>query len=153
MIVSQLSGHCDVISNRLWRHQQNEIRAGGTRERCVTIAVLLSFMDSLCRVRNEMMYVLSWQTVSALTPVLLWCLFYSLLCNTGNKHQNTVSCVNTICYLSCNDYADDKLILSDICPGWCVMLDDDITPSVFDMHRERMTLPFAQYLPTISKFI
>ena len=24
MIMSQLSGHCDIISNQLWRHQQNE---------------------------------------------------------------------------------------------------------------------------------
>ena len=27
VIASQLSGRCDCISNRLWRHQQNEIRA------------------------------------------------------------------------------------------------------------------------------
>ena len=31
LIASQLSGHCDVISNRLWRHQQNENRASETR--------------------------------------------------------------------------------------------------------------------------
>ena len=24
VIASQLSGHCDPISNRLWRHQQND---------------------------------------------------------------------------------------------------------------------------------
>ena len=34
------------------------------------------------------MYVLSWRTVSALTRVLLWYLFPSLLRNSGNKHQN-----------------------------------------------------------------
>ena len=33
------------------------------------------------------MYVLSWRTVSALTRVLLWCLFPLLLRNSGNKHQ------------------------------------------------------------------
>ena len=31
VIASQLSGHCDVISNRLWRHQQNVKRASETR--------------------------------------------------------------------------------------------------------------------------
>ena len=35
------------------------------------------------------MYVLSWRTVFALTPrVLFWCLFSSLLRNSGNKHKN-----------------------------------------------------------------
>ena len=34
------------------------------------------------------MYVLSWSTVSALTLVLFWSLFPSLLRNSGNKHQN-----------------------------------------------------------------
>ena len=71
VIVSQLSGHCDVVRNRLWRHQQNENRASETR-RCGKVVVLLSFMDDLCRVRNKIMYVLSWRTVSALTGVLFW---------------------------------------------------------------------------------
>ena len=35
VIASQLSGHCDAISNQLWRHQQNENRARETRGRCV----------------------------------------------------------------------------------------------------------------------
>ena len=34
------------------------------------------------------MYVLLWRTVYALTRVLFWCLFPSLLRNSGNKHQN-----------------------------------------------------------------
>ena len=34
------------------------------------------------------MYVLSWRTVSVLTWALFWCLFPSLLRNSGNKHQN-----------------------------------------------------------------
>ena len=34
------------------------------------------------------MYILSWRTVSALTWVLFWYLFPSLLHNSGNKHQN-----------------------------------------------------------------
>ena len=45
-------------------------------------------MDSLCRVRNEKMYALSWRTVSALIPVLFLCLFPSLLHNSGNKYKN-----------------------------------------------------------------
>ena len=45
-------------------------------------------MDSLCGVRNKIMYALSWWTVSVLTRVLFWYLFPSLLRNSGNKHQN-----------------------------------------------------------------
>ena len=88
VIAPQLSGHCDVISNRLWRHQQNGNRASETRGRCVKLVILFSFIDSLCRVRNKIMYVLSWWTVSAPTRVLFWYLFPSLLRKSGNKHQN-----------------------------------------------------------------
>ena len=57
------------------------------------------------------MYVLSWWTFSALTQVLFWYLFTSLLRNSGNKHQNnplvsaeTVrhSSTNIILYMSNN---------------------------------------------------
>ena len=34
---------------------------------------LASFMDSLCHVRNKIMYVLLWRTVYALNRVLFWC--------------------------------------------------------------------------------
>ena len=44
-------------------------------------------MDSLCRVRNKIMYVLSWRTGSALTRVLFLFLFPLLLRNSGNKHK------------------------------------------------------------------
>ena len=37
MLASQLSGHCDVISNRLWRHRQNVNRANETSCRCMKI--------------------------------------------------------------------------------------------------------------------
>ena len=101
VIASQLPGHCDVIGYRLWRHQQNENWVSETRERCVKIVVLSSFMDSFCRVRNEIMYVLSWRTVSALTRVLFWCLFPSLLRNSGNKHQyNPLMSAETDCHSS-----------------------------------------------------
>ena len=36
------------------------------------------------------MYVLSWRTAFALTQVLFWGFFPSLLCNSGNKHQNNL---------------------------------------------------------------
>ena len=88
LITSKLPGHSDVISNRLWRQQQNGNRASETWGRCVKIVVLPSFMDSLCCVRNTIMHVLPWRTISALTQVLFWCLFPSLLHNSGNKHQN-----------------------------------------------------------------
>ena len=41
MIASQLSGHCDIISNRLWRHKHNENRASETRGRCVKIVIFI----------------------------------------------------------------------------------------------------------------
>ena len=61
VIASHLSGHCDVICNRLWPHQQNGNWGSETRERCVKIVVLSLFMDSFCRVRNKIMYVLLWR--------------------------------------------------------------------------------------------
>ena len=72
VVASQsLSHYCDLISNRLWRHQQNEDRPSETRGRCVKIVVLSSCMVSLCRVMNKIMCVLSWRTVSARTGALL----------------------------------------------------------------------------------
>ena len=41
VIVSQLSGHCGVISNRLRRHQQNENRTSETWGGCVKIVVFI----------------------------------------------------------------------------------------------------------------
>ena len=41
VIASQLSRYCDVISNRLWRHQQKEDRASETRGRCVKTVVFI----------------------------------------------------------------------------------------------------------------
>ena len=90
MIVSQLPGHYDVIGNRLWSQQQNANWVSETRERCVKIVILSSFMDSFCRVRNEEMCVLSWWTVSALTRVLFWSLFPELLQNNPLMSAETV---------------------------------------------------------------
>ena len=41
VIASQLSGHCDVISSRLWRHQHNVDWASEPRGRCVKIFVFI----------------------------------------------------------------------------------------------------------------
>ena len=68
----------------LWRHQQLTVTSLAERK--------TSEWDTgtMCtdRVRNKIMYVLSWRTVYVLTRVLCWCLFPSLLRNSGNKHQN-----------------------------------------------------------------
>ena len=93
MIASQLSGHCDVIRNRLWRHQQYVNRASETRGLCVKTVILSSFMDSLCCVGSRIMYALTSWAVYALTRlrVLFWCLFPSLLCNLGINTKITLS--------------------------------------------------------------
>ena len=41
VIASQLCGQCDVISNRLWRHQPIVNRTSETRMRCVEIIVFI----------------------------------------------------------------------------------------------------------------
>ena len=41
VIASHLSGHCDVISNRMWRHRQNENWVCETRGRCVKIVIFV----------------------------------------------------------------------------------------------------------------
>ena len=81
VFASQWSGHCDGIANRLWRHQQSVKWASEVREWCVKILVLASFLDLSCRVRNKIKLLF-------FTRVLFWCLFPSLLRNSGNKHQN-----------------------------------------------------------------
>ena len=97
--------NCLVIvtssANRLWRHQQNENWASETQGDVQRSSFLLLFLHSLRRVRNKMMYAHSWRTVYALTRVLFWCLFPSLLRNTGNKHQNKpLMSAETICHSS-----------------------------------------------------
>ena len=72
---------CNVISRmnaERVRHRDDVLRS----------SFLSSFLDSLCRVRNKIMYVLSWRTVSVLTRVFFWCLFTSFVRNSGIKHQN-----------------------------------------------------------------
>ena len=76
-IASQLSHYCDVISNRLRRHVTSsaERRPSETRERCVNIAVSIVIYGFVSRVRNKIIYVLSWWTVSVLTRVI-FCVYF-----------------------------------------------------------------------------
>ena len=91
-----LSRVCIKIVWSLWRHRQSivallaECKASewDTGMMCEDPRFLASFMVLLCHVRNKVMYVLLWQTVYELSWVLFWCLFPSLLRNSGNKHQN-----------------------------------------------------------------
>ena len=71
---------CDAIN----RTKTERVRPGND----VLRSFISSLVDSLCRVRNEIMYVRSWRTVSALNWVLFRCTFASLLRKSGNKHQN-----------------------------------------------------------------
>ena len=75
--------HLSIVLS-LWRHQQSIVTSSAEWRS----SVLSSFRDTLCGVTNKMMYVLSWRTCYALTRVLFWCSFPSLLGNSGNKHQN-----------------------------------------------------------------
>ena len=74
MIASQLSRYYDIISNGLWRHQQNEDRASETQAWCVTIVVFIVIYGFVMS-WNKIKYVLSWQTVSALTRVFFFVYF------------------------------------------------------------------------------
>ena len=81
VIVTSSPIDCDVI-NRTWSERV------GHGDDVWRSSFIGSFMDSLCHVRNKIMYVHLWRTVYALTRVLFCCLFPSLLRNSGNKHQN-----------------------------------------------------------------
>ena len=84
----------DVIT----RTTTEQLRHGYDMQRS---SFLLSFVDSSCCVRNKIMYLLSWRTVSVLTRVLFWCLFPSLRHNWGNKHQNNpIVSAETVRHLS-----------------------------------------------------
>ena len=69
VVASELSGHCDVISKRLWCRQQNVNWANEARGDVWRSLFLSSIIDSLCRVRNEIMFVLSWRNAYARASV------------------------------------------------------------------------------------
>ena len=101
MIASQLFAHCDVISNRLWHHQQNENWVSETQGRCVNIVLFIVIYGFVLSCKKKIMYVLSWRTASALTRVFFWCLFPLLLRNSENKHQiNPLLSAETVRHLS-----------------------------------------------------
>ena len=70
VIASQLSGYCDVINNRVWRHQQSVKLASEARDRCVKIpnsCIWLGYL-SLCFDENLLMTmcyhgIMTWQAV------------------------------------------------------------------------------------------
>ena len=67
-----------TIVSLLWRHQKSIVMLSAERRpsewdtgsMCKDRRFLSSFMDSWCRVRNKIIYVLSWRTVSVLIQVL-----------------------------------------------------------------------------------
>ena len=92
VLALELSGHCDVISNQLCRHQQNVNRASETRGRYVKIVVFIvidGFVLS-CK-KYEIMYVLFWRTLYALTRVL----FFVLIC-CANRDINIKTIVSWV---------------------------------------------------------
>ena len=88
VIASQLSGHCDVFGNRLWRHQQNRNWVSETREWSVKVVVVSWFMDSFCPIRNKKCMYSRGGLLLRSPECYFWCLFPSLLRISGNKHQN-----------------------------------------------------------------
>ena len=84
VIAPQLSGHSDVISNGLWRHQQNENWACETRGQCVKIVVFIviyGFVMS-CKKWNNVCTLVT-NCICAHSSVIL--VFIS---RVANKHQN-----------------------------------------------------------------
>ena len=133
VFASQLSGHCDVIANRLWRHQQNVKRARhGTG---IMLLILALFMDPLCRVRNKIMYVLLRRTVYAFTRVLFWCLFPP----PKNKNKITLSWahkqfatrVHKLFSINYHIHPELKRTKKSFCMsiGWSSCPSDTITPN------------------------
>ena len=88
VIASQLFRNCDVINNRLWRHQQREDLASETRRPCVNIVVFIVIYGFVMSCKK-------WNNVCSLVTnclcthsSVIWCLFPSLQRNSGNKQQN-----------------------------------------------------------------
>ena len=82
----QTNGQTDRQTS-LWRHRQSimtssaEHKASEWNKGGVWRSLFLaSFIDSLCRIRNRIMYLLLWRTVYALTRVL--CVYFPRWCAT-----------------------------------------------------------------------
>ena len=149
VIASQLSGHCDVINKQLWRHQAewkpSEWDTGTMwKDHRFYHHLWICFVEQKikCMYSCDKLFLHSLEcyfgvyfphceTVSALTRVLFWCLFPSLLCNLGNKHQNNpLVSTETVCqkstyiilyiihvflYWDSTDVTGDKVDLYDSC--------------------------------------
>ena len=97
----------------------------------------------------RIMHVLKWQTVSALTGGLFWCLFTKLRSNEGNEHLNntqlsaeTVHHESTYITIflsrhneSINDNKNDNIYTSSTC----------LTPLVFCLWRHNRLLMTSQW--------
>ena len=98
--VSRRVMYCDVIRNRLWRYQQNVNTASETRNRCVRTVFLSLAMSSLCCVRNEKIYELSWRTVSIIHSrefiLMLTCWTNSRM-TLAWPHEQFGTLANTLC--------------------------------------------------------
>ena len=91
MCVSQLLHcimQCDIISNRLWCHQENVNWLCEMQGRYVKHIVFIVIYGFIMSYEYEMIYVLSWQIVSAFMRGLFWSLFPPSLHNSRNKDQN-----------------------------------------------------------------
>ena len=88
VIALQLSCYCDVISNRLWRHQQNKDQASETRGQCVKIFVfiIIYVVVITCKKYDNVCTLVMNCFCAHLTAIL--CLFPSLLCKWESKHKN-----------------------------------------------------------------
>ena len=95
---------------------------------CGTDGILWYFQQNMHRI----MYVLGWLTVYTLKRGLFWCLFHSLLRNSGNKHRNNtrvgvhkqfVARVHTLFYF-----------LHDITNHWMTI------KTIISTHRPRVSL-------------
>ena len=81
-----------TIALLLWRHQQSIVTSSAERRpsewargRCVKTVVLPSFLDSLCRVKNKIVY--SRGELFLRSPECYLCLIPSFR-NAGNEHKN-----------------------------------------------------------------
>ena len=70
-MAAQLSGHCDITSNRL----TSEYRASDTRGRFVKIVFFIVIYGFVMLCKNRITHRLSWRTVFAPTRVLFWYFF------------------------------------------------------------------------------
>ena len=77
VIASQLSGYCDVINNRLWRHQQNVNLASEARGWCVKIVVSIVIFFATPAIDTKI--TLSWALKQFVTRVPTLFYIYILL--------------------------------------------------------------------------